>query len=177
MESCSRRYNRCMKNLAELLASLRQPHHDPEDAAAEQTTCLSCGAALRDAPEYVQFRVCPSCRFHYNVSARRRIGLLVDPGTFRETNRSYIALDPISFAKEYRRRVLDEQRRTGLSDAIITGTARIGGHRAVLAVIDFRFLAGTIGSVVGEKLALAFELAARRKRPMIVAVAGGGARL
>jgi acetyl-CoA carboxylase carboxyl transferase subunit beta len=166
-----------MKNLAELIASLREPHQDPENAAAEQMSCFSCGADLQDSEEYAEFRVCPSCRFHYNISARRRIGLLADPKTFRETNRSYIALDPISFSKEYRRRVLEEQKRTGLSDAIITGTVRIGGNRAVLAVIDFRFLGGTIGSVVGEKLALAFELAARRRRPMIVVVAGGVARL
>lgn len=166
-----------MKNLAELLASLRQPHHDPEDASAEQAACLSCGAGLRDSEEYAEFRVCPSCRFHYNVGARRRIALLVDKGTFRETNRAYIALDPLSFSKAYRRQVIEEQKRTKLPDAIITGSARIGGVRAVLAVIDFRFLGGTIGSVVGEKLALAFELAARKRRPLIVVVAGGGARL
>lgn len=166
-----------MKNLAELIASLREPHQDPENAAAEPMSCFSCGADLQESEEYAEFRVCPSCRFHYNISARRRIGLLADPKTFRETNRSYIALDPISFSKDYRRRVLEEQKRTGLSDAIITGSARIGGNRAVLAVIDFRFLGGTIGSVVGEKLALAFEMAARRRRPMIVVVAGGVARL
>jgi acetyl-CoA carboxylase carboxyl transferase subunit beta len=166
-----------MKNLAELIASLREPHQDPENAAAEPMSCFSCGAELLDSEEYAEFRVCPSCRFHYNISARRRIGLLADPKTFRETNRSYIALDPISFSKDYRRRVLEEQKRTGLSDAVITGTVRIGGNRAVLAVIDFRFLGGTIGSVVGEKLALAFELAARRRRPMVVVVAGGVARL
>jgi acetyl-CoA carboxylase carboxyl transferase beta subunit len=166
-----------MKNLAELIASLREPHQDPENAGAEQEVCLSCSADLRESPEYVEFRVCPACRFHYNVSARRRIGLLADPKSFRETNRSFIALDPISFSKDYRRRVLEEQKRTGLSDAILTGTAKIGGNRAVLAVIDFRFLGGTVGSVVGEKLALAFELAARRRRPLVVVVAGGGARL
>jgi acetyl-CoA carboxylase carboxyl transferase subunit beta len=166
-----------MKNLAELLASLRQPHHDPENAAAEQDRCLSCHADLTDSPEYAEFRVCPACRFHYNVGARRRVSLLADKGTFRETNRSYIALDPISFSKDYRRRVQGEQKRTGLADAIITGTVRIGRNRAVLAVIDFRFLGGTIGSVVGEKLAQAFELAARRRRPIVVVVSGGSARL
>ena len=166
-----------MKNLAELLASLRQPHHDPENAAAEQESCLSCGADLRGQPEYTEYRVCPVCRFHYNISARRRVALLADPGTFRETNRSYIALDPLSFSKAYRQRVIEEQKRTGLPDAIIAGSVRIGGCRAVLAVIDFRFLGGTIGSVVGEKLARAFEAAARKRRPLIVVVAGGGARL
>lgn len=166
-----------MKNLAELLASLRQPHHDAENTATEQDTCLACGAVLTGEPEYLEFRVCPACRFHYNVGAWRRIAMLADPGSFREMDRSYIALDPLSFAKAYRQRVLEEQRRTGLSDAIVTGNVRIGGQRAVLAVIDFRFLAGSIGSVVGEKLARAFESAARRRRPLIVVVAGGGARL
>jgi acetyl-CoA carboxylase carboxyl transferase subunit beta len=165
-----------MKNLAELLASLRQPHHD-SDTAAEPSACLACASPLAGEAEYDEFRVCPSCRFHYNVGARRRVTLLVDPGTFRESDRSYIALDPISFSKTYRGRVIEEQRRTGLADAIITGHARIGGRRVVLAVIDFRFFGGTIGSVVGEKLARAFESAARRRRPLVVVVAGGGARL
>lgn len=170
-------YNRSMKNLSELLASLRQPHHDPENAAEEPGVCLACGASLVEAPEYDEYRVCPACRFHYNVSARRRVQQIIDPGSFRESNRSFIALDPLAFSAAYRQRVIEEQKRTAMEDAIITGSARLGGQRIVIAVIDFRFLGGTIGSVVGEKLARAFELAAAKRRPLIVVVAGGGARL
>src|SRR6202043_2817497 len=94
-------------------------------------------------------------------------------------HRSLISIDPLSFAGEtsYRRRVLEEQRRTGMADAIVTGTATIRGRPIVLSVIDFRFLGGSLGCVVGEKLTLALELATRRKLPAVVVVASGGLRM
>src|SRR5581483_10204794 len=100
-----------------------------------------------------------------------------DPGSFRESNRSLISIDPIAFAKAYKRRLFEEERRTGLADAIVTGSAKLNGRNVVLAVIDFRFMGGSIGSVVGEKLTQAMERAARQRRPLIVAVASGGARI
>jgi hypothetical protein len=100
-----------------------------------------------DSEEYAEYRVCPSCGFHYTIGARRRIALLTDPKSFRETNRSYIALDPLHFSKEYRRRLVEEQ--GAGCRAIVTRHGADRGNRVVLAVIDFRFL-GTIGSVVRE---------------------------
>src|SRR5262249_25537196 len=80
----SRCYNRSMKTLADLLASMRQPDQDIEGGAGP-STCLACGASLVDAPDHADYRVCPNCRFHYNVGARRRVQMLADPGSFRET--------------------------------------------------------------------------------------------
>src|SRR6266498_2655741 len=139
-----------MKNLAELFAALRQPHQERDAAPSVVDACLSCGADLGESSSYQETRVCHACRFHYTIGARERIRLLADPGTFRETNRSLISIDPIAFARTYKRRLFDEERRTGLADAIITGSAQMHGRDVVLAVVDFRFLGGTIGSVVGE---------------------------
>ncbi|MBI2760287.1 MAG: acetyl-CoA carboxylase carboxyl transferase subunit beta [Chloroflexi bacterium] len=166
-----------MKNLAELFAALRQPNQEREALRTAIESCLQCSADLRESETYQQARVCHACRFHFTISARDRIGLLADAGTFRESNRAMISIDPIAFAREYKRRLFDEERRTGLADAIVTGSAVLNGHAVSLAVVDFRFLGGTIGSVVGEKLTRAMETAARRRRPLVAVVASGGARM
>ena len=166
-----------MKNLAELFAALRQPQHARDAALAPVDDCISCGADLRESESYRRVRVCHACRFHYTIGARERIETLVDLGTFHERNRSLISIDPISFARSYKKRLFDEERRTGLADAIVTGTAKMNGRDVVLAVIDFRFLGGTIGSVVGEKLTQAMEMAARERHPLVAVLASGGARI
>jgi acetyl-CoA carboxylase carboxyl transferase subunit beta len=166
-----------MKNLSELFAALRQPQHGRDAALTAQDACIACGADLRESESYHQVRVCHACRFHYTIGARARIEVLADPASFRESNRSLISIDPIAFAGTYKRRLFDEERRTGLADAIATGTARLDGRPVMLAVIDFRFMGGTIGSVVGEKLTQAMERAARRRRPVIAVIASGGARI
>ncbi len=166
-----------MKNLAELFAALRQPHQVRDAAHISLDSCLSCGADLAGTPLYEEVRICPGCRFHYTIGARERIALLADSGSFRESHRALISIDPISFAGAYKRALFEEERRTGLPDAIVTGSARLGGRDIELAVIDFRFLGGSIGSVVGEKLTSAMEGAARHKRPLVAVVASGGARI
>lgn len=167
-----------MKNLAEFLAARR--FHDSEQAELpESGTCINCSADLAESQLYREYRVCERCRFHYSLGAHRRIELLVDPGSFRESNRSLVSVDPLSFRAQaqYRRRIFEEQRRTGLSDAIATGTGAIAGRRVVVAAIDFRFLGGTVGNAVGEKLARALEHGARNKLPVVVIVASGGVRM
>jgi acetyl-CoA carboxylase carboxyl transferase alpha subunit/acetyl-CoA carboxylase carboxyl transferase beta subunit len=165
-----------MRNLAEFIAALRQSRLGRAEDAIHDV-CLACGADLRRSDAYRRLRVCGACRFHYTLGARERIDLLVDPGTFRETNRTLISIDPIAFREGYTQRLSDDERRTGLADAIVTGSARVGGRDVALAVIDVRFLGGTIGSVVGEKLTRAMERAARRRRPLIAVIASGGVRL
>src|SRR5579859_3563867 len=167
-----------MKNLAEFLASRRL--QDTERAELPDSgACINCGADLADAPLYLEMRVCPSCRFHYSLGAHRRIELLADPGSFRESNRSLISVDPLNFRAQtrYRRRVQEEQNRTGLADAAVTGSCSIAGRRIAIAALDFRFLGGSIGCAVGEKLARCFEQAARARTPMVTIVASGGVRM
>jgi acetyl-CoA carboxylase carboxyl transferase subunit beta len=108
-----------------------------------------------------------------------RITMLADPGTFREVDRKLISVDPLQFMdrKPYRERLVEARRQTGLREAVTTGYCRIAGRRVVIAVFDFGFLGGTMGSVVGEKVANAFEHATRRRVPMVSVAASGGARM
>ncbi len=167
-----------MKNLAEFLAA-RRFHDSEQGQTSEAGTCINCEANLADSALYRDYRICEQCRFHYSLGAHRRIELLVDPGSFRESNRSLISIDPLGFRAQaqFRRRMYEEQRRTGLSDAIVTGTGAIAGRRLMVAAIDFRFLGGSIGCAVGEKLARAIEQGARKKLPVLTIVASGGVRM
>ena len=167
-----------MKNLAEFLAA-RRFHDSEQPVLPEAGNCINCGADLAESQLYREYRICERCRYHYSVGAHRRVELLVDPGSFRESNRSLVSMDPLSFRAQaqYRRRIFQEQRRTGLSDAIVTGTGSIAGRRIVLAVLDFRFLGGSVGNAVGEKLARALENGARNKLPVVMIVASGGVRM
>ena len=108
-----------------------------------------------------------------------RIALLADPGTFREVDRNLISVDPLQFIdrKPYRERLVEARRQTGLREAATSGLCQIGGRRVVLVVFDFEFLGGTMGSVVGEKVANAFEHAIRRRIPLVSVAASGGARM
>jgi len=123
--------------------------------------------------------VCGNCRYHFPLNALEWIDLLADPDSFQAMDRSLVSADPLAFTDRvsYRERLEGARRETGLSEAVVTGTARINGRECILAVFDFRFLGGSMGSVVGEKIALALELAAERRTPFISVVATGGARM
>ena len=150
-----------------------------EEPAEDTDRCLHCGADVARAPAYTRYRVCPQCRFHYNLPALRRISLLTDAGTFREINQSLVPLDPLSFSDHlsYRDRLSQAQSVTGLLEAVVTGTANIGGIQAVLAVTDFGFMGGSIGSAVGEKIAQAAEAALRQRIPFVLVASGGTPRI
>ena len=168
-----------VKNLTNLLSSVVRRDRAEEQVVAVRDTCLVCEADLAGSELYAQHRTCPVCRFHYSMTARERIDSLVDPRSFRERNRSLTSLDPLSFSSRtsYRQRIFQDQRRTGLTEAVVTGTCTIGGSPAMLIVLDFGFMGGTMGCVVGEKVALALEQAAKRTLPAIAVVTSGGARI
>ncbi|MBI4233125.1 MAG: acetyl-CoA carboxylase carboxyl transferase subunit beta [Chloroflexi bacterium] len=147
--------------------------------ALRQDRCLACGAPLAEEALYLRYRVCPQCGFHYSLTARERIDLLVDQGTFREKYRTIASLDPLSFRGKvpYRQRLFRDQKRTGLTEAAVVGLGSIGGFRAVLFFLDFSFMGGSMGCVVGEKVALALELARKKGLPLVAVVTSGGARI
>ena len=151
----------------------------PLDLEQELSVCLVCGTELGGSDLFQRLRVCPQCGFHYNISARSRIAALADQGTFEESHRWITSIDPLVFSPRvsYQVRVLNDQERTGLSEAAVTGVARIGGVRCAIIAIDFGFLGGSMGLVVGEKVARMFELAARHRLPVITFATSGGARL
>jgi acyl-CoA carboxylase subunit beta len=149
------------------------------DLEAPRQNCLSCGADLSESTKYRRLRVCPTCGYHYTISARRRIAAVADEGSFKETSKWIQSLDPLEFSPRisYRVRLLQDQTRTGLSEAAVTGTCSIGGTPVVIIVLDSSFLGGSMGVVVGEKVTLALELAARKKMPCVAMVTSGGARI
>lgn len=170
-----------MRNLANFLVHLFN-----RDGEAERTylsvvhdRCLFCEEPISDSPSYLTYRVCPFCRFHYTVTARERIELLVDKGTFKEHYKYVKTVEPLSFSRRnrYRKFLEQDQNRTGLTEAAVAGKCRIGDVETMLIVLDFGFMGGTMGSVVGEKVSMAFENAARRGIPAVAVVSGGGVRI
>ncbi|MBU1879637.1 MAG: acetyl-CoA carboxylase carboxyl transferase subunit beta, partial [Chloroflexi bacterium] len=145
----------------------------------EPIICPQCNAELTGAPVYARYGVCDECGHHFRISARQRLLQLADPGTFRQHFRTVGSVDPLEFADKipYPARLREAQEKTGLREAVLTGIGEIGGIRAALAVVDFEFLGGSMGSAVGEKITLAFEMAQRRRLPMITVVSSGGARM
>ncbi|MEV4015100.1 acetyl-CoA carboxylase, carboxyltransferase subunit beta [Nonomuraea angiospora] len=141
--------------------------------------CPRCaGLVHRDAlAKHAQ--TCPDCGHHFPLRAGARIGLLADPGSFTERHAGLTPVDPLSFADKvpYPARLARAKESTGLPDAVVTGTATLDGRPVVLAVLDFAFLGGSMGSVVGEKVTLAAEDALRGRSPLIVVSASGGARM
>ncbi len=155
---------------------------DTEQDSASQPTaqpCEGCGSDLAADALYSRFKVCSGCGRHYPLSAHERIALLADAGTFKETLSSLYSTDPLGFVDKipYRERLDEARRKTGLADAVVTGLCRIEGHPAVLAVLDFRFLGGSMGSVVGEKIAAACEMAIKKRLPLVAVTCSGGARM
>ena len=146
--------------------------------SAVHDNCLLCHERISDSEAYLTYRVCPFCRFHYTLSARQRIELIVDRRSFREQNRYIRSVTPLAFSNrtQYDEQLTESQDRTGLTEAAVTGTCKIAGANVVLIVLDYGFMGGSMSSVVGEKVALAFEMAARRTLPVVALVTGGGPR-
>ena len=141
--------------------------------------CPACGEQHRRASLQDKLYICPSCSHYFSMPSRARIATLADEGTFRELDRKLVSVDPLEFAdlKSYRERLEEARRQTGAREAVTTGLCRIAGSPAVLIVFDFEFLGGTMGSVVGEKIANAFEVATERRIPVVSVAASGGARV
>ena len=143
------------------------------------TKCPSCGEVIHNLALAENLRVCPKCDHHFTLSASERIASLVDPETFGETNANMTSVDTLEFkgVATYAERLKSYQEQTGLKDAVITGTAKISGHPIGLAVMDFNFLAATMGSVVGEKITRTIELSTKKKWSVVIVCASGGARM
>ena len=121
------------------LKTLLSRAETPDDAVAEprqNEQCLSCGADLEGSRSYERFRVCHACGFHFHLTARERIATLLDVGSFHEDDRGVTSIDPLSFRdrQSYRSRVINAQRRTGLTESALTGTGTIYGRDIVMAV-------------------------------------------
>ena len=128
---------------------------------------------------YSRYKVCYKCNFHFHINARERLVSLIDRGTFKEYFNDVTSLNPIekTSGAQYKSRIKKDRLRTGLSEAIVTGTCTIGGSPTVIMVLDFGFLGGSMGLVVGEKVALSLELAEKRRMPVLCVITSGGSRI
>jgi acetyl-CoA carboxylase carboxyl transferase subunit beta len=147
--------------------------------AKPEWVCPSCKDGAKLADVRGNLFVCPSCGFHVRVTANERVRQLADPDSFHELWGAVRTLDPLTFTdlEAYPDRVREAQAKTGLAEAIVTGTARVDGNECVLAVMDFGFLGGSMGSVVGEKLWRSAQLAAEGNLPLVAVCSSGGARM
>jgi acetyl-CoA carboxylase carboxyl transferase beta subunit len=142
--------------------------------------CKQCRTLLYIRELEKNLKVCAACGYHFRLSARERVATLLDPASFHEADTEMKSCDPLSFIgldRPYREKLQEEQKRTGLHEAVIIGTGSIGGHALALAVMDFHFIGGSMGSVVGEKITRAVELACRKRLPLLIISASGGARM
>jgi acetyl-CoA carboxylase carboxyl transferase subunit beta len=144
------------------------------------TKCQECGQPIYKKALDENLKVCPKCHFHFNMTAPERLEAIVDPETFKEFDADLSSVDPLEFKgiKSYKQKLSEDQKITALKEAVITGSGEIFGKRAVLAVTDSRFIMGSMGSVVGEKITRAIEASIEKKLPLvIISGSGGGARM
>jgi len=141
--------------------------------------CLSCGEILQTKVLKEQVHVCPECSYHFRMTAAERIASLVDEGCFDEYAEDLASNDPLEFddVKSYKVRLRSAASGTGLRDAFVAGKAKLGGLPYHLGVFEFRFMGGSMGVVVGEKVTRLFEMALKEELPAVVVSASGGARM
>jgi acetyl-CoA carboxylase carboxyl transferase subunit beta len=142
--------------------------------------CPECQAPHYKKTLKDNMNVCPKCNCHLNLNGHERIDLLLDEGTFKEHDKNLTAKDPLKFEgpKTYQQKLEDDQKKTGLKDAVLTGTGKMNGVAVALGVTDSRFIMGSMGSVVGERITRITEFATKNKLPLvIVSGSGGGARM
>jgi acetyl-CoA carboxylase carboxyl transferase subunit beta len=141
--------------------------------------CDSCGETLKAEEFTSNLEVCPACGFHYRMSGEAWVELLLDPGSWQELDPGITSADPLGFkdSKRYVDRIKASTRKTGLEDAVMTGTGAIDGVGVQFGAFLFRFMGGSMGSVVGEKITRMFERGAEARQPVVLLSSSGGARM
>lgn len=154
----------------------RRKNRIPDGLWHKCDSCLNI-IYIKDFEE--NLKVCPRCNYHSQLTPGERISQLVDDKSFNEINAHILPADPLEFvdSKPYPERIAGMQEKTGLGEAVKTGFAQINGYQVILLVMDFGFVGGSMGSVVGEKVTRGLELALEKKLPLIAVCASGGARM
>jgi acetyl-CoA carboxylase carboxyl transferase subunit beta len=142
------------------------------------TKCPSCRQAIFNPDLQANLGVCPKCQHHFKIGARQRIELLLEPG-YQLVDGGLRSTDPLNFVdlKPYKSRLKKAQEETGLDDAILNATGSMGSHSVVLSAMEYSFIGGSMGAVVGETIARAVDRARLDRKPLIVVAASGGARM
>jgi acetyl-CoA carboxylase carboxyl transferase subunit beta len=141
--------------------------------------CDSCKEIIYKKEIEKNLQVCPKCNYHFRISATERINLIADEGSFVEIDSELSTTDPLDFKDTipYKERLKENKKKAGINEAMLYGDATINQRAVVLAIMDFSFMGGSMGSVVGEKIARAAERALEKKRPLIIVSSSGGARM
>lgn len=165
----------------DVMKAIHRLAHAKEPAAKirrdkEPVECRACGETAMREEWRDNLYICPHCGNHRGMTAASRIRITADPGSFREFGRSIRGGNPLGFPG-YTEKIQGMRDKTNLNDAVVTGTAKIHGRRTVLVVMDNRFMMGSMGMAVGEKVTRAFEYATKKKLPVIVFSTSGGARM
>ena len=159
------------------LHSLPRPASQPENLALK---CPKCKEMLLGRDWEKNLKVCSRCGYHFKLSAYERIEFLVDPASFVEMDRDIISVDPLKFvsrSQAYATKLDEERESVSLNEAVVSGHATIEDLPLALAIMDFRFIGGSMGSVVGEKITRAIELGIEKHVPVLISSASGGARM
>ncbi len=138
--------------------------------------CDTCGEILYRKELEKNLWICTKCNFHFRINCRNYISLLLDDAALDEQDTNLEALDPLGF-QDYKKKLKNDQEKTGLKEGVVYGFAKIGGIGVVFAAMDFRFRGGSMGSVIGEKIARAIRVAREKKMPLIILSTSGGARM
>lgn len=141
--------------------------------------CPGCGEIIHKRQLEANLWTCVKCNHHFRIGSEEYINIFMDKGSFRETDRKMRSADPLDFSdsKKYSSRIQETIKKTGLNDAIRTGTGKLNGVEVAFGCMDFRFIGGSMGSVVGEKVARLIDRAYRNKIPLIIVSSSGGARM
>jgi len=140
------------------------------------TKCQRCGEIIYNKELEANFKVCPKCGYHFKTTARERIQMLLDEGSFTELFGNLVSQDPLDFAG-YEEKLASAEKKAGLNEAVIAGTGTINGYALAVAVMDFNFMGGSMGSVVGEKITRTIEYAIEKRLPVLIVSTSGGARM
>lgn len=141
--------------------------------------CKECGEMIYKKDWENNLKVCPECNYHFRLNVNERIAITLDNDSFVEDNLEIKPTDFLKFtdSKKYKDRLVEYQKKTNLNDAIITGIGTINGHKIIICILEFNFMGGSMGSVVGEKITRAIEKAISTKLPLIIISSSGGARM
>lgn len=142
----------------------------------KEITCPKCGCVMDMQLFKKRLKVCSNCNYHFQMKAHERIEMLTDQDSFRELNAGMVSLDPLNFPG-YEKKLADNEEKSGMKDAVLTGVGSINKQESAIAVLDSSFLMGSMGTVVGEKITNLAEYARKKKIPLIIFSASGGARM
>ncbi len=166
-------------NFGNIFSKIRKQQPTKDEAPSHWVKCKSCNSLMYYKEVENLLNVCPKCNFHMRISAKKRVDIIADQGTFFEFDRDLEPNDPLNFVdkKSYKKRVEENFEKTGRKSSVISGECRIDGILSQLVVFDFAFMGGSLGSVEGEKIVRAVNRALKKNTPLVIVSASGGARM